>query len=49
MLEEATENLEHFAVDGTPELLAHLRSTRPPPVATALIHGDSSNRTCRGW
>jgi aminoglycoside phosphotransferase (APT) family kinase protein len=40
MLEEATENLEHFAVDGTPELLAHLRSTPPAPMAPTLIHGD---------
>jgi aminoglycoside phosphotransferase (APT) family kinase protein len=40
MLEEAAENLEHFAVDGTPELLARLRSTRPPPAMPTLIHGD---------
>jgi aminoglycoside phosphotransferase (APT) family kinase protein len=40
MLEEAGENLEHFNVDGTPELLAHLRQVRPEPVAPTLIHGD---------
>jgi aminoglycoside phosphotransferase (APT) family kinase protein len=40
MLEEAGENLEHFNVDGTPELLARLRSDHPNPVAPTLIHGD---------
>jgi aminoglycoside phosphotransferase (APT) family kinase protein len=40
MLDEAAENLEHFSVDGTPELLAHLRQTRPQPVLPTLIHGD---------
>ena len=40
MLDEAAENLEHFSVDGTPELLAHLRQTRPQPVSPTLIHGD---------
>ena len=32
--------LRHFSVDGTPELLAHLRQTRPQPVSPTLIHGD---------
>lgn len=40
MLDEAGENLEHFNVDGTPELLARLRNHPPPAVAPALIHGD---------
>ncbi|MCL4506925.1 MAG: phosphotransferase [Chloroflexi bacterium] len=40
MLEEAGENLEHFNVDGSPELLANLRQTRPRPVDERLIHGD---------
>jgi aminoglycoside phosphotransferase (APT) family kinase protein len=40
MLDEASENLEHFIVDGTPELLARLRNNPPPAVAPALIHGD---------
>jgi aminoglycoside phosphotransferase (APT) family kinase protein len=40
MLDEATENLENFSVDGTPELLAHLCQTRPQPVLPTLIHGD---------
>lgn len=40
ILDDAAENLEHFSVDGTPELLAHLRQTRPQPVSPTLIHGD---------
>jgi aminoglycoside phosphotransferase (APT) family kinase protein len=40
MLEEAAENLEHFSVDGTPELLARLRQARPEPISPTLIHGD---------
>ncbi len=40
MLEEASENLEHFNVDGTPQLLASLRQARPSPVMETLIHGD---------
>lgn len=40
MLDEASENLEHFNVDGTPELLARLQNSQPAPVAPALIHGD---------
>lgn len=40
MLDEAAENLEHFNVDGTPELLARLRAAPPQPVAATLIHGD---------
>lgn len=40
MLDEAAENLEHFSVDGTPELLARLRHTHPQPIPQALIHGD---------
>jgi len=40
MLEGAGENLEHFAVDGTAELLARLRANPPAPVAPTLIHGD---------
>ncbi len=44
MLEEAAENLEHFNVDGTAELLgqlrAHWQAGALPPVAPCLIHGD---------
>ena len=40
MLDEAAENLEHFNVDGTPELLERLRRARPQPIRPALIHGD---------
>jgi aminoglycoside phosphotransferase (APT) family kinase protein len=40
MLDEAAENLEHFSVDGSPELLARLRSDRPTPITPTLIHGD---------
>lgn len=40
MLDEAAENLEHFAVDGTPQLLARLQQNRPPAIPPALIHGD---------
>ena len=40
MLDEAAENLEHFSVDGTPELLARLQTSRPASVAPTLIHGD---------
>ena len=40
MLDEAAENLEHFSVDGTPELLAHLLQTCPQPIPQTLIHGD---------
>ena len=40
MLEEAGENLEHFSVDGTPELLARLRQTRPQSISPTVIHGD---------
>ena len=40
MLEEAGENLEHFNVDGSPQLLARLRQTRPEAVTESLIHGD---------
>ena len=40
MLEDAAENLEHFNVDGTPELLARLRAHKPRPVPPTLIHGD---------
>ncbi len=42
MLDEAEENLEHFNVDGTPQLLARLRSTKPLSTAPVLIHGDFS-------
>jgi aminoglycoside phosphotransferase (APT) family kinase protein len=40
MLEEAGENLEHYNVDGPPQLLESLRSHRPRPVTPTLIHGD---------
>ncbi len=44
MLEEAGENLEHFNVDGTAELLgqlrAHWQAGALPPIAPCLIHGD---------
>ncbi|GEM_PF-253579 len=40
MLDEAGENLEHFTVDGTPQLLASLKNNPPQPVAPTLIHGD---------
>lgn len=40
MLDEAGENLEHYNVDGSPQLLAHLRQAHPAPVAQTMIHGD---------
>ncbi|MCS7061362.1 MAG: aminoglycoside phosphotransferase family protein [Anaerolineae bacterium] len=44
MLEEAGENLEHFDVDGTPELLARVRGQfqagQIAPLPPTLIHGD---------
>ncbi|HEY3289529.1 MAG TPA: phosphotransferase [Anaerolineae bacterium] len=42
MLDEAGENLEHYSVDGSPQLLAHLRQAHPAPVAQTVIHGDYS-------
>lgn len=39
-LERARWHLEHFPVDGTEELLEHLRAHRPRPVPATLIHGD---------
>ncbi|GAB4202396.1 MAG: hypothetical protein OHK0022_25550 [Roseiflexaceae bacterium] len=39
-LQQATEALQRYRVDGTPELLERLRRNPPAPVAPALIHGD---------
>lgn len=40
MLKQAAYNLEHFTVDGTPELLKRLQTTKPSNYRQTLIHGD---------
>ncbi len=40
MLDLAGYNLTHYQVDGSPELLEHLRRERPAPLPSTLIHGD---------
>lgn len=40
MLLQAEEHLLHGEVDGSPELLAHLKQNRPQPVRNTFIHGD---------
>lgn len=40
MLDQATQNLQRYDVDGTPALLSLLKSQRPKPVSNTLIHGD---------
>lgn len=39
-LDEASENLDRYKVDGTAELLAQLRQDRLAAITPALIHGD---------
>jgi aminoglycoside phosphotransferase len=40
MLIKAANNLAHYSVDGTEELLSSLRKNRPSSVQPTLIHGD---------
>ena len=40
MLDQAAIALQHDVVDGTPELLQHVRQHRPPAGRDTLIHGD---------
>ncbi|WP_339830775.1 phosphotransferase [Paenibacillus sp. FSL R7-0272] len=40
ILTKAEYNLAHYSVDGTEELLAHLKINRPGDMAPTLIHGD---------
>lgn len=40
MLRHAEINLNHYLVDGTPELLEFLKNNKPLPIENKLIHGD---------
>ncbi len=40
MLDAAADNLAHYQVDGSPELLERLQGNRPADVPPTLVHGD---------